>query len=99
MATDDKTERVVRLEGESEGLNKKLDRVLYLLEGNGTPGIIVRVDRLEQPAEADRWIRRVFIGAVVVAIAGMAMQFLTGFERIKQGGIRNESTTSGTGTR
>ena len=99
MAADDKTERVVRLEGESEVLNKKLDRVLYLLEGNGTPGIIVRVDRLDQTAEADKWIRRVFIGAVVVAIAGMAVQFVSNFERIKQGVVQRESSTGGTGAR
>jgi len=90
---DDKTERVVRLEGESEVLNKKLDRVLYLLEGNGTPGLIVRVDRLEQTAEADRWIRRVFIGAVAVALVGLAVQVVTNFERIKQGVVHNEPTT------
>lgn len=31
-----------------ENSNKKLDKILYLLEGNGKPGLLTRVDRVEQ---------------------------------------------------
>lgn len=38
------------LKAKLDGLDEKLDRALYLLEGNGDPskGLVVRVDRLEQ---------------------------------------------------
>lgn len=31
-----------------DATEKKLDKILYLLQGNGSPGIITRIDRLEQ---------------------------------------------------
>jgi hypothetical protein len=61
----------------SEHLSNQ-DRVLSKLEaavnGNGKPGLLVRVDRLEQQGASDRWARRrvaaAAIGAAFAAVAG-----------------------------
>lgn len=43
----------------------KLDRVLVILEGNGQPGMKVRLDRVEQRNKLVQWVFATFAMAVI----------------------------------
>ena len=59
---------------ELQQIQQKLDQLLYvpallarhdaLLHGNGSPGLLTRVDRMEQRAESHKW----FIGIALAAL-------------------------------
>ena len=51
-----------------------INRILRHLEGNGSDGLIVRVDRLEQSEERRKWAVRALAGA----IAGVAAKAFWG---------------------
>ena len=78
----DNDERLARIETLLEGMDKKLDeahvrqdRVNRVLWGvNGAPGVLVRLDRVEQGRKAGTWVLR----TVVVAVVGIAAGLLTG---------------------
>lgn len=64
-ASDNKSEQEIerRVEGRLfkerfDSLDGKVDRVLYILEGNGQPGIIKVVDRHDQWIVSRQWIER-----------------------------------------
>lgn len=79
---DNTQERLARIETLIESLTKKVcefaersderhDRIARIVWGSdGAPGVIVRLDRLEQAAERSRWAVRLLIGAVVTLVAG-----------------------------
>ena len=96
--TEGRTERVVRLDEQVKNMDEKLDKLLYMMEGNGKPGVLVRVDRLEQTAEGQKWLMQAFIGATVVLLVGFAWQVITNFEVIKQQGANHGTSTGRTGT-
>ncbi len=51
-------------------IEKKLDRVITLLDGdNGHPGLRVRVDRVEQVMKFAGWI----LGVIFVAVVGLVV--------------------------
>ena len=49
-------------------LFEKLDRIDVAIRGNGKPGIIVRLDRLEQSAKSQAKLIWLLIGAVAVGL-------------------------------
>jgi len=65
-----------------ESLHEKLDRLDEAIRGtpgNGTrPGILVRLDRLEQDAKRQSKLIWLIIGAVVTASASGAVALITG---------------------
>ncbi len=69
-----------------EGMAKRLEdkeeddkETRRLLQGsNGSPGILVRLDRVEQSQERTRWVTRAILGAVVTLIVGGFYAILTG---------------------
>jgi len=65
-----------------ESLHEKLDRLDEAIRGtpgNGSrPGILVRLDRLEQDAKRQSKLIWLIIGAVVTASASGAVAFITG---------------------
>lgn len=70
MASHDISEikvAVATLHTEMVSVNKKLDRVVYAIEGNGKPGLNVRVDRLEQSHKLGSKFVWLVIGAIVSA--------------------------------
>lgn len=76
------SDRLVRVETSVDSLNEKVDRVLYALEGNGTPGLKMRVDRLEQREESRaKWIGM----AVTASIGGVLLALWTGFKVLVTG--------------
>ena len=64
-----------------ESLHEKLDRLDEAIRGtpgNGTrPGILVRLDRLEQAAKRQSKLIWLILGAVVTASASGAVAFIT----------------------
>lgn len=55
------------------------DRVSRLIWGhNGTPGLVVRLDRLEQAQERSRWAARAMGGAIITLLVGGLWALLTG---------------------
>jgi hypothetical protein len=52
--------------------------ILKLLNGNGDPskGLIVRVDRLEQDHQRQRWLSKSAIGACITGIIAMVVHML-----------------------
>jgi hypothetical protein len=61
--------RLAKLEVIGERTEEQVKEVLHLLRGNGQPGLVTRVDRLEQTKESQRrhfWI----IWAAVVGLVG-----------------------------
>ncbi len=64
--------------GEFAEIKQTLAKIDESLRGNGKPGILVRVDRLEQARKRwDRWWFLV-IGAVVPVLAAAAWRYLVG---------------------
>jgi hypothetical protein len=49
-------------------LFEKLDRIDVAIRGNGKPGIIVRLDRLEQSAKSQAKLIWLLIGAVAAGL-------------------------------
>lgn len=58
----------------------KLDLLTELLTGNGEPskGLVVRVDRLEQSEERQRWWVGTAVGSAAAAVFAGAWSVLTG---------------------
>jgi hypothetical protein len=68
-------ERILTLlEGLTEKLRAGADDAAaierMLLGHNGTPGLVIRLDRLEQSAERSRWGMRLLAGIVLTLAAG-----------------------------
>ena len=61
-ALGEKMEHRIR---ESDAWRKKIERTVYG-DGNGVKGHNIRVDRLEQAGERQKWLVRTVMGAVVV---------------------------------
>ena len=68
MATAE--ERLATLESEVGSANNKLDRIENALLGNGAPGLMVRVDRLEHGRKA--WL--VIAAPTALAIIGVCLR-------------------------
>jgi hypothetical protein len=48
-----------------DNIDKKLDRILSLVEGNGEPGIRLDVDRLKQRMNLALWVIALFTARMV----------------------------------
>lgn len=59
-----------------KAMDGKLDRVVYAVEGNGQPGLKVRVDRLEQAAKQRKAIHRAVWTLVVALVGDIALRLL-----------------------
>lgn len=53
-----------------------LDKLLAHVEGNGKPGLIVRIDRIEQREESRKWVGRALLGGVLGTIGTTAWALL-----------------------
>ena len=60
----------------SDEWRARVERTIYGY--NGTPGLLVKIDRLEQSHERGRWLMRAVLGAVVTLVAGAMWALLTG---------------------
>lgn len=62
------TEQLARLDERLNGMDQKLDKVIHAIEGNGKPGLIIRVDRVEQRWKAIAWVLAIVGGTVIVEL-------------------------------
>ncbi len=70
MDCDDQYERVCK--GEFAAVHKKLDRLDEAIRGNGKPGIMLRLDRLELSEATRRRLLWIIAGSVVtLAVAAL----------------------------
>lgn len=51
----------------SEDTKQVVEKIRHTLDGNGTPGIKTRLDRLEIATENRKWLMRTAVGAAVVS--------------------------------
>lgn len=67
-----------RVDATSEQLNRRLDRLSALLMGPHAdkPGLVVRIDRIEQLLRQVRWVGGM-IAAVIGSLASWAMTLLS----------------------
>jgi len=66
------------IEQHFEVIHKKLDRLDEAIRGNGRPGILIRLDRLEQDAKRQGKLVWLIVGATVVAAISLVMKWITG---------------------
>ena len=51
-----------------EAIHEKLDRLDVAIRGNGKPGILIRLDRLEQDAKRQGKLIWLIVGAVITVL-------------------------------
>lgn len=76
MTTDDRLSEIQSKLDVSCALQKRthetVERVEKALWGNGSPGLFVRMDRVEQAQAGSKWLRRTLIAAIIgVFLAGV----------------------------
>jgi hypothetical protein len=57
-----------RVEERLTVMDEKLDKLIYAIDGNGKPGLLIRVDRVEQKERMARWAIAVVVGAILVQV-------------------------------
>jgi hypothetical protein len=67
-----------KIDANAEQTNRRLERINALLHGphSDRPGIVLRVDRIEQLVRHARWIGGL-VAAAIGSLASWAMTFLT----------------------
>jgi hypothetical protein len=60
-----------------ERIETDIAKCLSLLEGNGTEGIKIKVDRLEQAHKDALWARRAAFGAVIAVVVKWLWEIAT----------------------
>lgn len=63
-------ERVVKLEGLVERVFHDVQRVMTIIDGNGQPGLLTRLDRLERLSEA----RGRYMAGLLIAIVPLVVK-------------------------
>ena len=61
-----------------EVLHEKLDRLDEAIRGNGRPGILVRLDRLEQDAKRQAKLTWLILGAVATGLTSGLVMWIGG---------------------
>jgi len=61
-----------------EAIHRKLDRLDEAIRGNGKPGILIRLDRLEQDAKRQAKLIWLILGAVITALASGVVAWIAG---------------------
>lgn len=62
-----------RVEERLTVMDEKLDKLIHSVEGNGRPGLLLRVDRVEQKERLARWAIAIVIGTVLIEVVQRIM--------------------------
>lgn len=65
IARIDTVERYI--DGKLEGIRDSIDKLTHFIEGNGQPGLKIRLDRLEQSEARRNWTVKAVAGAMIGA--------------------------------
>jgi len=60
--------------GETGNTSRKLNRIYEAIEGNGKPGLFIRMDRLEQSHKQRQWLSRTVTVAIITCAVSTAAQ-------------------------
>lgn len=74
----DVSNQLAVLRAQLDATTTSLGGIEHKLNGNGTEGLVVRVDRLEQSDKKRSFIANTAVGAAVVALVGVAIDLLYG---------------------
>lgn len=69
---------MVPCEQHIKAIHVKIDRLDESIRGNGKPGILLRVDRLEQAARHQSKLLWMIIGAMITSISGALVAWILG---------------------
>lgn len=72
------TQQNAPIQRQFEAIHEKLDRLDEAIRGNGKPGILIRLDRLEQDARRQNRLIWLIVGAVVTALASGIANWIAG---------------------
>jgi len=61
-----------------EAINRKLDRLDEAVRGNGKPGILIRLDRLEQDAKRQSKLIWLIVGALLTGLSSALVLWIGG---------------------
>ncbi|MBI1373631.1 MAG: hypothetical protein GC159_12955 [Phycisphaera sp.] len=61
-----------------EAINRKLDRLDEAIRGNGKPGILIRLDRLEQDAKRQSKLIWLIVGALLTGLSSALVLWIGG---------------------
>ncbi|MBI1373350.1 MAG: hypothetical protein GC159_11520 [Phycisphaera sp.] len=61
-----------------EAINRKLDRLDEAIRGNGKPGILIRLDRLEQDAKRQSKLIWLIVGALLTGLSSALVVWIGG---------------------
>lgn len=78
MSDDQHEEQCDYGHGSLAEIHRKLDRLDEAIRGNGKPGILIRLDRLEQAAQRHAKLIWSIVGALVAAAASGLVAWITG---------------------
>ncbi len=59
-------------------IHEKIDRLDEAIRGNGKPGLLLRVDRLEQAGRRTSTLVWMVVGALVTSVAGILVAWALG---------------------
>ena len=65
-------------ERQFEGIHRKLDRLDEAIRGNGRPGILIRLDRLEQNARRQARLLWLIVGAIATGATSAVAVWIAG---------------------
>ena len=74
----DQTDRCLLNEKHFEVIHGKLDRLDEAIRGNGRPGVVIRLDRLEQDAKRQGKLIWLILGAVATGLASGMVMWIAG---------------------
>jgi hypothetical protein len=66
------------VEKQLDAINRKLDRLDEAIRGNGKPGILIRLDRLEQDAKRQSKLIWLIVGAMVTGLSSAVVIWIGG---------------------
>jgi hypothetical protein len=80
-------ETLVKIAMGQEHHGEKIDRLVHAVEGNGEPGMKIRVDRLEQTAQNNKWLVRALGASLIAAVVGAGATFIPSCKNNAKAGL------------
>ena len=68
--------RVVAIQVEIKHMREDIDQLKRAVDGNGRPGLSVRVDRLERTERRRTWVERIIIAAALLVVVTSGIRLI-----------------------
>ena len=63
-------------ESQEDRLERKVDEILHMLNGNGSPGLKTRIDRLERLANGGAWVFGLVGGPMLIGMFVLVVNWI-----------------------